>query len=437
MRNGKSKIKFVLFIAFLLLLTLPFIQSEISLVNVGELEGAFIEKGKPVLTTKEWISGRFQLQAEEYINESFGFRNLLVRLNNQIAFSFFSKANADNIVVGRNNYLYQRPSIHAYFGNNFIGDSRTEERIQRLKFISDTLSKLNKNLIVVFGTGKGSYYPEYIPKNLTQQKGSSNLEYHLKYAKKYGIHNIDFNEYLISMKNSSAYPLYPQYGIHWSRYGGLLVTDSIIRYIEEIRKVDLPQPIIDTILIGQPQNEDYDIAGGMNLLFRLKSFDMAYPKIHFETDSGKTKPSLLVIGDSFYWACQNMDISKAFSKHQFWFYNKRGTAGALKELSEETKLEMAKEINSFDIVILIATEANIPELGWGFIENTFAYYKGMDAEHLADILLQEEITFLKERIKTNPRRMEQIKELALLNKISVDSMLTLQAIKRAKKKMKM
>ncbi len=34
-----------------------------------------------------------------------------------------------------------------------------------------------------------------------------------------GINHIDFNSYFVQNKGKSKYPLYPQYGIHWSYCG--------------------------------------------------------------------------------------------------------------------------------------------------------------------------------------------------------------------------
>ncbi len=432
MRQGKLNIKSALFIFLMMLPVIPFFQSRFSLLNVGKLEGAFLVKPKGELALKNWFSGNYQSAAEEYVNENFGFRNFMVRLNNQIAFSFFNKANADNIVIGKNNFLYQRPSLNACNGRDFLGKDFIKGRIEQLKFISDTLAKLNKNLIVIFGTGKGTFYPENIPDEYNKSQRITNIEYYTELAKSYGLNYLDFNKHFIDLKKSSKYPLYPQYGIHWSRYGGFLVTDSLIHYIESLRQIDMPDIILDSVSIRQPENEDYDIAGGMNLLFRLKSFNMAYPEFHYESDSGQTKPSALVIGDSFFWGLSNMEISKAFSRMDFWLYNKRGTAGALRNLSDEEKLAMAKEAGNYDVVIIIGTDWNLPDLGWGFIENTFAYYKGINLNAYDEIVFQQKVLLLKQRIMQDEFKMERIREMAKKENISVDSMLTLRAVMRVR-----
>ena len=60
----------------------------------------------------------------------------------------------------------------------------------------------------------------------------------------------------------------------------------------------------------------------MNLLVELKGYDLAYPTIITEDGLNKTKPSVLTISDSYYWAIYNMGISKIFTNDHFWYYNK-------------------------------------------------------------------------------------------------------------------
>ena len=104
-----------------------------------------------------------------------------------------------------------------------------------MKFISDTLQKLNKQLLFVFAPGKASFYPEYIPDKYLTQKGITNYQIFLEGIKQRGINHIDFKKWFSDNKYKSKYPLYPQHGVHWSTYGTALVTDSLIKKIEELR----------------------------------------------------------------------------------------------------------------------------------------------------------------------------------------------------------
>lgn len=370
-----SKIPIALFVLLLALLILPIVQSQTELFDVDPLMGAIEQPKKDTFNNEGWFSGKYQEGMEKYFNESFGFRNTFIRINNQIAYDIDKKANANGVIIGKQDYLYEISYIKAYYGIDFIGYDSIHNRMQQLQYIHDTLKALNKNLIVVFAPSKGSFYPEYFPDNLKTKKGITNYETYLRLAKKFNIPYIDFNNYFLKNKNTSAYPLYPQHGIHWSNYSMCLALDSMIRYIEDTRKIDIPNVYWNTIDIDQPRFDDYDIAAGMNIFVHLKSFEMAYPKVQFESDSGKTKPSVLCVGDSFYYGIFKMSNSTAFSNSHYWFYNKQIFPNNDNSQVETNDLNLKDEIARHDVIIIMATEPMLPNFGWGFIENTYKAFQ--------------------------------------------------------------
>lgn len=370
-------IKSSLLILILSILLLFMIQSRFNLVKLTPLNGAFEKTEKKEFTIKSWFSGKYQEETEKHINETFGFRELLVRTNNQITYSLFRKAKANGVIIGKNNYLFEDNYIKAYYGQDFIGNDQIQQRMQKLKFIQDTLSKLNKNILLVFAAGKGSYYPEYFPAEYRVKKGPTNYKEHVKLAKLQQLNYIDFNHYFVSQKHKSNYPLYPKYGIHWSNYGTSLVADSLIKYIENMRKIDLPDISWNEVEMADSRGTDYDIADGMNLKFKLKSFAMAYPKLLFESNKGKDNVSVLVISDSFYKSMFDEGmLSNSFSKHQFWYYNKQVFLNGKDTKKHVQEINLKLEIQKSDVIIILATEATLPNLGWGFIENTYQLFKG-------------------------------------------------------------
>ncbi|NLL28976.1 MAG: hypothetical protein GX259_09285 [Bacteroidales bacterium] len=376
MKKRADKIKTILWITLFSALLFLFIQANYKIIKESELKGAIHKPEKPKLTIKKWFSGEFQKNQEAYLNETFGFRNSFIRINNQIAFSFFNKALANGIIIGKENYLYEKAYIDAFYGNDFVGIDSIQKRMEKLQFIQDTLQKLNKTFVLIFAAGKGSFYPEYIPDKYKSEKKRTNYETYLEFAKKLNIAHIDFNKYFLEQKDKSEYPLYPQYGIHWSYYGACLVADSILKYIERERQIDLASFYWDSVEIAQPKNTDYDIADGMNILFKLKSFEMAYPKICFESDSNKSKVSSLVISDSFYWDIFGSNLFyKSFSKNDFWYFNRHAYFADTNTDMEVEKLDLKDEIEKHDVIIIMATEATSPDLGWGFIENLYDLFK--------------------------------------------------------------
>lgn len=374
-KRNNSRLKYLLLFILIAMLYLPFIQQYFKLVERVELNGAIVQTKPKKLTLKSWFDGTYQAENEKYINENFGFRNHLIRLHNQFAFSVFKRAKANGVVVGKENYLFEIGYINAYYGKDFIGTEKITSKIQQLRFVQDTLSKLNKSIIFVIAAGKGSYYPEYFPDRCHQKKGITNYQVYKQQLQAYDINHIDFNAFFVSNKKTAKFPLYPQYGIHWSHYGMFLAADSMIKYIEGIQKIDMPNLYYKDVIISQPKETDYDIASGMNILSTLKSFDMAYPNVLLEKDFEKTKPSVLVVADSFYWGMFNFGISNAFSKSHFWYYNREVYPDSYERPLQTNQVNVTEEIRKHDVFIIMATESNLVDAGWGFIEKLYQHFK--------------------------------------------------------------
>ena len=97
------------------------------------LKGA-IEYGKDTtFSIKSWLSEDYQHVKEKYINENFAFRSTFVRLHNQLQFSLFKVAFANGVIVGKDNYLYERNYIRAATGSDFIGKDSIHKKVEYMK----------------------------------------------------------------------------------------------------------------------------------------------------------------------------------------------------------------------------------------------------------------------------------------------------------------
>ncbi len=418
--------KHILSIAFLFIPLIAFIQSRNHFFKKLRLKGDVITAGEALFSFSGWFSGDYQTETEKYLNDNFGFRNVCVRINNQLEYSLFKKVNAKDVIIGKDNYLFEGSYIRAYFGSDFIGADKIIDRTMKMKYIQDTLVKLHKTLIIVFAPSKASFYPEYIPDSCIKQKGKTNYEAYAQYANGLHVNHIDFNKYFIENKNKSKYPLYPQYGVHWSFYGTCLATDSLIRYIEYKRGIRMPHIFWNQVDVKNAYAfSDYDIADGMNLLFKFGKQKLAYPRVQFESGTGKTKPSVLVVADSHYWGMFNLGISQAFLHNDFWYYNREVYSEKEHGLSSPGQLTLKNEIKDHDVFIIMATQSTLNDMGWGFVDNLYNFFKGTAGTipHF-----NEKVATKKLYIRTNAKWMTDIGLKAQKKQISIDSMITLDAI---------
>lgn len=427
--KGRDTYKAWLLAGIFAVMLIPMIQENLHLKKEHPLKGDIQLPENIEFDKEDWFSGYYQEEKEKYINTAFGFRSQFVKLNNQIAYSIFRKAKANGVIIGKETYLYEKSYIDAYTGTDFLGKDSIDHTVQRLKFISDTLGKLGKQLIVVFAAGKASFYPEYIPDKYLPVRGPTNYGYMSDEAKKAGLNVIDFNKWFVDNKHRSKYPLYPQHGVHWSTYGTALAADSLLRKIEELRHIDVPELAFDGVSLEPPHDVDYDIADGMNLLFRFKSFDVAYPHMLPVKTEGKTRPRVLVISDSFYWGMYGLGIANCFENDHFWYYNRQVfPESSSKELLVEN-VDLGEALAGHDVFVIMATEATLRKISWGFIENAEQYYKGLasPAKKGEDAEYQNKVRDLVNYIRHDEKWFSDAKKRARERGVSLDSMLILEA----------
>lgn len=421
--------KILLTLLFFILFS-PLIQDSIELMKLYPLNGSVTYPADVKFTKHGWWSVEYQEKKEKYLNDMFGFRSLFVKLNNQIAYSCFDKAKANGVIIGKNNYLYEISYINAYTGRDYLGDDSIAHSINRLKFIHDTLNKLNKQLIVVFAAGKASFYPEYIPDEYLPIVNKTNYKEMSSRAVIAGLNVIDFNKWFAENKHKAKYPLYPQHGIHWSTYGTALAADSLIKKIEQLRKIDAPNLLFDGVRMEQAHDVDYDIADGMNLLFKLKGFDVAYPNMLPIDTKNKTKPKVLVISDSFYWGMYNLGVANCFQNDHFWYYNKQVYPESFKAEEFAENVDFKSTIENHEVIVIMATEATLRKISWGFIERAEQYFKGNNINNKSKFT-PEYMAKVKEMIayiKNDSKWLNDASVRAQEKNISLDSCLVLEAM---------
>jgi len=357
-----------------LLLISPLAKPVINTFNwsIMPLRGHIEYTDKPEFSWHGWFEGTYQGDLDPYLEENVAFRNFLVRVYNQTEFSLFKTVHANEVILGKKNYLYELNYIRAYTGSDFLGHEIIQEKCSKLKVVQDELAKLDIELLVVLAPGKASFFPEYIPDELLSEKGPTNNQVYLQSFEENDIKHIDFNSYFQSMKDTSEYVLVPKCGIHWSTYGSMLALDSIVAYIENTRKIDMVDVSFEGIkLTHKPRSTDYDVGDALNLLWRIPSRSLAYPYGYSLQEESKTKPDIMIIADSYYWSFYKKSYNKSlWGRHHFRYYNQElYEHGDIKSNLSKIDLE---ELRKFDFIMLLYTEANMTKFANDFIEQAYA-----------------------------------------------------------------
>lgn len=355
-------------------------QQHSSIFKIEPLKGVYSETKKPCFKLGEFKSTDFQKAYEAYFNENAGFRDFLVRLNNQLDYSLFNLAGAEGVVACRNDNLLEEDYIFAYYGVNYIGENAIDKKMRRFKFVQEKLAEKGKFIVFILEPGKAGVFPELIPDQYSHFKspGPNNYDIFIKKAQEYGVNCLDLMAYFKVIKHTAPYPVFPPQGTHWSQYGSVLAADTLLNYLKEYLQFTLGKMTIDSIQISDnPRHADYDAGNAMNLLFKIHSQPLAYPSLSFKSLPVSKRPSVLVNGDSFFWNILITGIpANIFKNTDFWYYNTESFGNKYVEGKgiPVNTLNLQDEVDKHDLFIVMVTERFLYNYDFRFIDNLFELF---------------------------------------------------------------
>lgn len=396
--GNKNAIQKILFYSILVLLFLPMIQEEYHWIRVADLNGYDpIVVEDSVMSKDNWLSGTYQTAKEQYRTRFFGLRNWAIRLNNQWDYAFYNASRVENVVIGKEHYLYGIDYLDAYEGSDFIGAEVIAGKLGRFKRLQDTLAKLGKQLFVVITPNKADLLAEYLPSDITPApENKTNYAYYVRGLKKRNINYLDINEWFLNLKDKLGYSLFPQTGIHLTHYGSALFADTLISFVEKLIQKDLPEFYWDTILMkSNAEYDDLDAERALNLLFDLPYYSLPYLGNVLIEKEGKYRPTALAVGDSFFWKFIDWNgLAYVFNDGEFWYYNRERHP----DKYNVKALNIGEEIKDKEVIFIINSAFKLWRFGFGFDLELYKYFFGSEIlkdDKLLELVIQEKMITAK------------------------------------------
>ncbi len=206
-----------------------------------------------------------------------------------------------------------------------------------------------------------------------------------------------------------------------------LVFDSLINTMEHLSGREFMDFDIKNIEVSHTlKSPDRDLWEGLNILIKPNDYPMPYPEFSFDQIGEEPKPSVIVVADSYYWQWFGSGYAtRAFGKHEFWYYNKQIIQGDGGPTLEKINVDILQRVLRTDFIVLLQTDANMSRFSFGFIDDLYEAIQKVSAYSESDL---EEINQILNRIQSSESYMEMIKEKAEKRNISIDEMLWLDAL---------
>lgn len=332
-----------------------------------KLHGAYEKRKDTTLTVENWLSQNYQQKKSNYLNDHFTLRGLLVKASNQYNYSFYDEINAEEIFKCKNGYFFRfywkdfKPSY------NFKGEYHIDSITNQITELQQILDSNNTKLLCIIAPDKGRIYPEFLTDNYKENESlnPNNYQVYLENFKRKKINYIDFNNWFQLIKDTFQIPIFAKNGVHWTQSASAFAIDSIQRYMEHHSKANFPNIILKNKHFKlRPWQPDVDASQTMNLLWAPDELDIPYFNA-YANDTTLSKPKVLVVSDSFWDAPSWSGYDKLlFHKQEYWYYNRtyRNYIEPERPLEEKDY----KKLYEYDYIIVLATEMNLSDFGWGF-----------------------------------------------------------------------
>jgi alginate O-acetyltransferase complex protein AlgJ len=173
----------------------------------------------------------FVKQLDNYFNDHFGGRELLIACNLKIERALFPIEMRSDVLLGREGWLY-------YLGEGMVDNRLGANQITRqqlkawqilLEKRRDWLAARGIDYLFVIAPSKESIYPDYLPGWL-RQSSSTRLDQFIEYMRVHStVEILDLRPVLREARNHD--PVYYKTDTHWNLMGGFIASEAIIAAI--------------------------------------------------------------------------------------------------------------------------------------------------------------------------------------------------------------
>ena len=213
----------VAFVAMTLLLLLvplvgmPFVSSDVS-AEKRELTPW------PQLTTDEGVNTAFLSEAGAAFEDRFALRSQLVDLDATIKERVFGTSSTDNVLVGKQGWIYYAGSLQNFQRVNQMSDQSLRNAAINLSLMQEYVEGMGKTFTFTVCPNKNELYPQYMPYYLPAGEGPSSLERLELLLDELGVHYVNLREEL----SAHDEVLYYERDSHWNNAGALVGYNALL-----------------------------------------------------------------------------------------------------------------------------------------------------------------------------------------------------------------
>lgn len=324
--------------------------------------------------------GTYQTYLNDEWELNFPGKKFLLRIRNQMLYSVCKISPNSNVVIGKEDYLYEPAYI--YWETQAFPPS-SEEYFETLGSNLSKLQKLldesDKELYIFITPSKAHFCREYIPASLEYLSNEelysyTNYEMLLETLSENKIPFFDSIAFIETNLDSMTFesPIFYKSGIHWSHMWGQTCALQFLKYINSCSRYDLTTLKVEELSSTDPIAPDTDLYSSLNLLFEAQEPWYA-TEVTIE-EYGLDHPNVFMRGGSFMGqSLQTLIQNGIFNKdvhfeNNYYFMNQYTSKDILSAYNAYEEIDLDTLVGQSDILVLEVNDGAISTMSWGFIE---------------------------------------------------------------------
>ncbi len=165
---------------------------------------------------------------DKYFSANFGFRSRFISMNNIVKYNVFKQSGEDNVIAGRDGWLFYNSALHDYIGEDVLSDEEIIKIADYVEAISEKCEKAGKKFVFVIAPNKMEIYGEYMPYYYVENCPDGNYEKLIKELSSRKVAYTDLKKLFKEDNTYSGVELYHKLDSHWNNLGASLAYMEIM-----------------------------------------------------------------------------------------------------------------------------------------------------------------------------------------------------------------
>ena len=324
----RKVLNYIFILLFLAVCIIPLIFSNKKAGMISTVENRALAEFPKVFNDDGTVNPELKIGFNSWLNDNIGFRDTLMSLNTKIQYTLFDKINSNDVISGKNGWLFYQGeggiSINDYQAKTLYTEKQLKKILNNVTELQKWCDDNGMEFVLMLMPNKEHIYREYMPDGIEEVHEEKNIDLVVDYIRENSDIKVVYPKEEL-LKAKEKYDVYYKYDTHWNDLGAyegykalmtaLNITPLSFENIEQ-RGYDGGDLANMAMLSGivTPYRESFiKYEGDVETLYNDNNANYAYEKYRFVNGNNK---KIFFMGDSFRVALKPM-LTRTFEYSDF------------------------------------------------------------------------------------------------------------------------